>query len=135
MEHESSILYGPVNALWHSVQRSEEHTSELQSPCNLVCRLLLEKKKERRQRERRRIEEEATALHHEAEQPAAVAEQKPDRVQRATHRQHGKGSGGLVLAQVGQTRDGGRQGCEHDCDGGACAHSPPDSRLDADFAS
>src|SRR2546426_7562323 len=28
-----------------SVLRSEEHTSELQSPCNLVCRLLLEKKK------------------------------------------------------------------------------------------
>src|SRR5256885_603402 len=26
------------------VRRSEEHTSELQSPCNLVCRLLLEKK-------------------------------------------------------------------------------------------
>src|SRR5256885_11962792 len=26
-------------------ERSEEHTSELQSPCNLVCRLLLEKKK------------------------------------------------------------------------------------------
>src|SRR5256885_5418887 len=28
--------------------RSEEHTSELQSPCNLVCRLLLEKKKSTR---------------------------------------------------------------------------------------
>src|SRR5205807_10001604 len=28
-----------------SAHRSEEHTSELQSPCNLVCRLLLEKKK------------------------------------------------------------------------------------------
>src|SRR5256885_8634156 len=28
-------------------QRSEEHTSELQSPCNLVCRLLLEKKKKK----------------------------------------------------------------------------------------
>src|SRR2546426_6259462 len=28
--------------------RSEEHTSELQSPCNLVCRLLLEKKKKER---------------------------------------------------------------------------------------
>src|SRR5256885_13140499 len=28
-----------------AVLRSEEHTSELQSPCNLVCRLLLEKKK------------------------------------------------------------------------------------------
>src|SRR5688500_19366825 len=27
-----------------SVHRSEEHTSELQSPCNLVCRLLLDKK-------------------------------------------------------------------------------------------
>src|SRR2546426_4253862 len=30
-------------------QRSEEHTSELQSPCNLVCRLLLEKKKQQTQ--------------------------------------------------------------------------------------
>src|SRR5256885_9815317 len=30
---------------WSSAPRSEEHTSELQSPCNLVCRLLLEKKK------------------------------------------------------------------------------------------
>src|SRR2546426_6592795 len=29
-------------------ERSEEHTSELQSPCNLVCRLLLEKKKKNR---------------------------------------------------------------------------------------
>src|SRR6201993_5450439 len=28
----------------HARRRSEEHTSELQSPCNLVCRLLLEKK-------------------------------------------------------------------------------------------
>src|SRR3989454_10351962 len=30
---------------WDTEARSEEHTSELQSPCNLVCRLLLEKKK------------------------------------------------------------------------------------------
>src|SRR5256885_8800089 len=30
---------------WLVCHRSEEHTSELQSPCNLVCRLLLEKKK------------------------------------------------------------------------------------------
>src|SRR2546426_2573207 len=29
------------------ILRSEEHTSELQSPCNLVCRLLLEKKKKK----------------------------------------------------------------------------------------
>src|SRR5256885_6786101 len=39
------------NRIFHSANRradeprSEEHTSELQSPCNLVCRLLLEKKK------------------------------------------------------------------------------------------
>src|SRR5256885_3013030 len=31
--------------MWWLFGRSEEHTSELQSPCNLVCRLLLEKKK------------------------------------------------------------------------------------------
>src|SRR2546426_3793519 len=31
----------------HRGARSEEHTSELQSPCNLVCRLLLEKKKKK----------------------------------------------------------------------------------------
>src|SRR5256885_9238113 len=30
---------------FYGLRRSEEHTSELQSPCNLVCRLLLEKKK------------------------------------------------------------------------------------------
>src|SRR5256885_3771410 len=35
------------NSAWRSAHiRSEEHTSELQSPCNLVCRLLLEKKKQ-----------------------------------------------------------------------------------------
>src|SRR5205807_4658232 len=37
----------PTVQLWRKRvhERSEEHTSELQSPCNLVCRLLLEKKK------------------------------------------------------------------------------------------
>src|SRR5205807_4207453 len=36
----------PSGYRWHAQRRrSEEHTSELQSPCNLVCRLLLEKKK------------------------------------------------------------------------------------------
>src|SRR5205807_7926187 len=34
-----------AKTLDHALDRSEEHTSELQSPCNLVCRLLLEKKK------------------------------------------------------------------------------------------
>src|SRR5256885_6234304 len=42
-------LTPPVFSLMDlSVRRSEEHTSELQSPCNLVCRLLLEKKKKTR---------------------------------------------------------------------------------------
>src|SRR5256885_7591003 len=56
----SQLLVGPIQlvherhpahaelrplALGQLAQRSEEHTSELQSPCNLVCRLLLEKKK------------------------------------------------------------------------------------------
>src|SRR5256885_6765220 len=38
----------PTRAIWcrETSGRSEEHTSELQSPCNLVCRLLLEKKKQ-----------------------------------------------------------------------------------------
>src|SRR2546426_6293063 len=39
---------GQGGALAQQPERSEEHTSELQSPCNLVCRLLLEKKKKRK---------------------------------------------------------------------------------------
>src|SRR5256885_3860092 len=38
-----------LDLLWDEHRRSEEHTSELQSPCNLVCRLLLEKKKQHTQ--------------------------------------------------------------------------------------
>src|SRR5256885_9363094 len=38
-------LDGGGDAVDQLQARSEEHTSELQSPCNLVCRLLLEKKK------------------------------------------------------------------------------------------
>src|SRR5256885_5041954 len=41
------IIYGRSDA---TINRSEEHTSELQSPCNLVCRLLLEKKKKNKNR-------------------------------------------------------------------------------------
>src|SRR5688500_3145398 len=39
-----SVLQRAMHTLKREVERSEEHTSELQSPCNLVCRLLLEKK-------------------------------------------------------------------------------------------
>src|SRR5256885_8437618 len=41
MERRSALTGFPTG-------RSEEHTSELQSPCNLVCRLLLEKKKKKK---------------------------------------------------------------------------------------
>src|SRR5256885_15944344 len=43
MEPRLQDSYGKSGCSPHC--RSEEHTSELQSPCNLVCRLLLEKKK------------------------------------------------------------------------------------------
>src|SRR3989454_12303214 len=53
--HGESFALRRVDLAWHDRGtrfvfgerqfRSEEHTSELQSPCNLVCRLLLEKKK------------------------------------------------------------------------------------------
>src|SRR2546426_9340398 len=47
--HDQSIvlMFHDVShpASFRGHDRSEEHTSELQSPCNLVCRLLLEKKK------------------------------------------------------------------------------------------
>src|SRR5256885_5713242 len=45
------VIYREAHTLLNDIAdatlRSEEHTSELQSPCNLVCRLLLEKKKKR----------------------------------------------------------------------------------------
>src|SRR2546426_9331701 len=46
-EEETELLLVSLLARGHTLieGRSEEHTSELQSPCNLVCRLLLEKKK------------------------------------------------------------------------------------------
>src|SRR2546426_1929802 len=40
-----ALAFGGAGPVSHGGARSEEHTSELQSPCNLVCRLLLEKKK------------------------------------------------------------------------------------------
>src|SRR5256885_10154433 len=46
MKKQSSFI--PTTPRPTPESRSEEHTSELQSPCNLVCRLLLEKKKKKR---------------------------------------------------------------------------------------
>src|SRR3989454_3172023 len=44
----TTVDYRVVPWVTFTDPRSEEHTSELQSPCNLVCRLLLEKKKKKR---------------------------------------------------------------------------------------
>src|ERR1022692_3068366 len=50
--------------------RSEEHTSELQSPCNLVCRLLLEKKKQKKTKKKRKNNQKRhTKLVNLARQP------------------------------------------------------------------
>src|SRR5256885_11624832 len=43
---QEDLAISSVRLQWDP-DRSEEHTSELQSPCNLVCRLLLEKKKKK----------------------------------------------------------------------------------------
>src|SRR5438876_7571272 len=53
IDAESHIVVGTQN-------RSEEHTSELQSPVHLVCRLLLEKKKHRREK----VDSSARALQY-----------------------------------------------------------------------
>src|SRR2546426_2470978 len=55
-----------VHAIREPPDRSEEHTSELQSPCNLVCRLLLEKKKQYNASRKR------LALHRRRESVASV---------------------------------------------------------------
>src|SRR5206468_4433777 len=54
----SVMCSAPVNPrpIWMSPRRSEEHTSELQSRSDLVCRLLLEKKKHQRARVRLRLD-------------------------------------------------------------------------------
>src|SRR5256885_4559872 len=46
LQADDRFLYRALELSFHGLKdfRSEEHTSELQSPCNLVCRLLLEKK-------------------------------------------------------------------------------------------
>src|SRR5688572_31827224 len=44
-QHHIAFVMHPLDRAFEPVDRSEEHTSELQSQSNLVCRLLLEKKK------------------------------------------------------------------------------------------
>src|SRR5256885_9872352 len=51
LQHLQSRRVHARNSRSQCCRRSEEHTSELQSPCNLVCRLLLEKKKKNKKYE------------------------------------------------------------------------------------
>src|ERR1022692_1173297 len=51
--------------------RSEEHTSELQSPCNLVCRLLLEKKKKKYTQTQQQMTNTQTGTHNTSQSSAA----------------------------------------------------------------
>src|SRR2546426_4115144 len=48
LQEAGMIKSSPQKIIAEGTDRSEEHTSELQSPCNLVCRLLLEKKKKKK---------------------------------------------------------------------------------------
>src|ERR1022692_4900774 len=60
--------------------RSEEHTSELQSPCNLVCRLLLEKKKNSTVSEYKGASATSVVLFHRSGDRYFLAEVKTDAV-------------------------------------------------------
>src|SRR2546426_2240074 len=62
---DACVRAGRVRVLSRSRMRdrSEEHTSELQSPCNLVCRLLLEKKKKRNETDALRTESRPEETH------------------------------------------------------------------------
>src|SRR2546427_3629493 len=69
--HLAQPLELPVDDLLRLVVRSEEHTSELQSQSNLVCRLLLEKKKKMR-RVRRQISRLLVVKETEAHRSGAL---------------------------------------------------------------
>ena len=67
-----TIRFYEERGLIQTAKRSEEHTSELQSPCNLVCRLLLEKKKTKNKQKMNKMHQcnnnqkqlQATTKHH-----------------------------------------------------------------------
>src|SRR5256885_4860021 len=78
----------------HERFRSEEHTSELQSPCNLVCRLLLEKKNRLDLAGRRLDGEHGAAGGQSAHEPAAACHARA----RVGQRQDSRGERGGELS-------------------------------------
>src|SRR2546430_2810044 len=70
---DAALLEAAIAALpapFRETLRSEEHTSELQSQSNLVCRLLLEKKKKKRQTHA--VTQNSLKMHHAHELPAGT---------------------------------------------------------------
>src|SRR5256885_6565290 len=71
IDHVAAAVDEVYDSFWQAglvEERSEEHTSELQSPCNLVCRLLLEKKKKNPQNLQ---SQHNTQRHHRNRHPLA----------------------------------------------------------------
>jgi hypothetical protein len=68
--------------------------------------------RQRRKRERRRVRREPAGLHREAEQPAAVAEEQPQRLNRAAQREGREQGGGVVLARVRDVGERRRNRCQ-----------------------
>ena len=70
------------------------------------------------------VEREAAALEREAEEPAAIAEQRPRRVQRPPQRQCRQSGGRVVLAQIRDVRQRRRREREQERECGLNAHRP-----------
>ena len=87
----SRVASTPCFGLWRGKERSEEHTSELQSRSDLVCRLLLEKKKKKKhtkkktKKKKKKTTKKTTIKHNMQSQHTP---QEIDRVVPAHSRQH-----------------------------------------------
>src|SRR5256885_6144862 len=79
-------------------ERSEEHTSELQSPCNLVCRLLLEKKNREQDAEEREVQAQV-------ETPRVHSGLPGEQIPGAAHRLHVPWVARVRLDLLPQPRD------------------------------
>src|SRR2546421_1429395 len=71
-----------------SVRRSEEHTSELQSRSDLVCRLLLEKKKKTNRTPTVQQKKTQPNTNHSVRDPGAMRQKHPISAQRDSHTTH-----------------------------------------------
>jgi len=77
---------------------------------------------ERCERKRCDVEREAAAFEREADQPAAIRQERSDRVKRSPQRESGQSGGGIVLTQIRNVREPGGREREDERDGGLNAH-------------